>query len=137
MIFDTTKQIDRNRLFSRLDALLNNGCTVELKEVKKRRTIAQNAYLHVCITLFAIDYGCDIENAKYILKANCPFMHEWKDDTKIVKQTRKLDTKQLTDFIDWVRTFAGMHGCYIPTPDEYIQNQFDIDREINRHKEYL
>ena len=64
-------------------------------------------------------------------------MHEWKDDTKIVKQTRKLDTKQLTDFIDWVRTFAGMHGCYIPTPDEYIQNQFDIDREINRHKEYL
>jgi hypothetical protein len=137
MTFDTSKEIDRNKLFSRLDALLNKNSIIELKEVKKKRTLSQNAYLHVCITLFAIDYGCDLENAKYLLKSTCPFMHEWKDDFKIVKQTRNMNTQELTEFIEWIRTFSSMQGCYIPTPEEYIQNQFEIDKEIKKHKEFL
>jgi hypothetical protein len=64
-------------------------------------------------------------------------MYEWKDDFKVVKQTRKMDTKQLTEFIEWIRTFAGMQGCYIPTPQEYIENRFEIDKSIEQHKEYL
>ena len=137
MIYDTSKQIDRNSLFNRLDALLKRECVIELKETKKNRTTSQNAYLHVCITLFAIEFGYDIENAKYLLKSNCHFMHEFKDDFKVVKQTRKMDTKQLTEFIDWIRTYAGMQGCYIPTPQEYIENRFEIDKSIELHKEYL
>ena len=137
MIYDTTKEMDRNKLFSRLDELLKRQCTIELKEIKKKRTLSQNAYLHVCITLFAIEFGYDLENAKYLLKSVCPFMHEWKEDFKVVKQTRKMDTKQLTDFIDWIRTYSSMQGCYIPTSEEYLMNRFEIDKEISKHKEYL
>jgi hypothetical protein len=137
MILDTSKEIDRNKLFSRLDALLKKNSIIELKEIKKKRTLSQNAYLHVCITLFAIEFGYDLENAKYLLKSACPFMHEWRDDFKVVKQTRKMDTKQLTEFIEWLRNFSSMQGCYIPTPEEYYLNQFEIDKEISKHKEYL
>ena len=137
MKYDLQNELDRNRLFSRLDALLKKECIIELKEVKKSRTLSQNAYLHVCISLFAIEFGYDLENAKHILKCACPFMHEFKDEIKIVKQTRKLNTKELTDFIEYIRTFSAMQGCYIPTPDEYIQNRISIDNEIEKNKEFL
>jgi hypothetical protein len=64
-------------------------------------------------------------------------MHEWKEDFKVVKQTRQMDTKQLTDFIDWIRTYSSMQGCYIPTSEEYLMNRFEIDKEISKHKEFL
>ena len=72
MIYDTSKELEVNKLLSRLDALLSKKCIIELKEKKKPRTLSQNAYLHVCITLFAIAFGYDLENAKYLLKSMCP-----------------------------------------------------------------
>jgi hypothetical protein len=137
MIYDLNNELDRNKLFSRLDALLKKSSIIELKEVKKIRTLSQNAYLHVCITLFAIEFGYDLENAKHILKSACPFMHEFRDEIKIVKQTRKLNTKELTDFIEWIREFSAMQGCYIPTPNEYITNKIQIDNSINSVKNFL
>lgn len=137
MKYDLKNEFDRNKFYSRLDALLNKECIIELKEVKNCRTLSQNAYLHVCISLFAIEFGYDLENAKHILKSACSFMHEFKEDIKIVKQTRKLNTKELTDFIEYIRTFSSMQGCYIPTPDEYLQNKIVIDNEILKNKEFL
>jgi hypothetical protein len=64
-------------------------------------------------------------------------MHTFDGENTKTKRTRDLDTKQMTEFIEWIRTFASMQGCYIPTPDEYIQNKFAIDSEIEKFKEYL
>jgi hypothetical protein len=137
MIYDTSKELEVNKLLSRLDALLSKKCIIELKEKKKSRTLSQNAYLHVCITLFAIESGDNLEDAKQLLKRACHFMHTFDGDKIKTKQTSKLDTKQMTDFIEWIRTFSAMQGNYIPTADEYIQNKFAIDSEINKFKEYL
>ena len=43
----------------------------------------------------------------------------------------------MTDFIDFVRTKAGLDGIYIPTSEEYIANKINIDKEIIRNKLYL
>ena len=64
-------------------------------------------------------------------------MHTFDGDNIKTKRTRDLDTKQMTDFIEWIRTFASMQGCYIPTADEYRQNKWAIDSEIEKFKEYL
>lgn len=137
MIYDTNHELHRNRFFTHLDALLSKKCIIELKEKKKARTISQNAYLHVCITLFAIETGNHLEDMKYLLKKSCPFMHRFDGENFKTKRTRDLDTKQMTDFIEWIRTFASMQGCYIPTAEEYKLNSFAIDSEINKFKEYL
>lgn len=137
MIYDTSKEIEVNKLLSRLDALLSKKCIIELKEKKKARTLSQNAYLHVCITLFAIESGNHLEDAKQLLKRACHFMHTFDGDKIKTKLTRDMDSQQLTDFIEWIRTFSAMQGNYIPTPDEYIQNKFTIDSEIEKNKEYL
>ena len=137
MIYDTSQELEVNKLLSRLDALLSKKCIIELKEKKKERTVSQNAYLHVCITLFAIESGDNLEDAKQLLKRSCHFMHTFDGDKIKTKLTRDLNTQELTDFIEWIRTFSAMQGNYIPTPDEYIQNKFAIDSEINKFKEYL
>lgn len=44
------------RLFKdKVSQLIERLADVELKIIRKQRTIRQNSYLHVCITLFAIN----------------------------------------------------------------------------------
>ena len=138
MIYDTSKELEVNKLLSRLDALLSKKCVIELTEKKKTRTLSQNSYLHVCITLFAIDFGCSIFSSKVFLKEQCGFMMVLHKGKRHYRSTTQLDTLEMTKFIDWIRNYSAIElGCYIPTPDEYIQNKFAIDSEIEKFKEYL
>lgn len=137
MIYDTSQELQVNKLLSRLDALLSKKCIIELTEKKNNRTVSQNSYLHVCITLFAIETGFNLEDAKQLLKRACHFMHTFDGDKIKTKLTRDLNTQELTDFIEWIRTFSAMQGNYIPTADEYKLNKFAIDSEIEKFKEYL
>jgi len=137
MIYDTNIELERNRLFSRLEQLLSKKCIVELSEKKKTRTLSQNSYLHVCISILAVETGNNLEDMKQELKRACHFMHTFDGNKFKTRLTRNLDTKELTDFIEWIRNYAGMQGYYIPTAEEYKSNQFEIDKEIARHKEFL
>lgn len=137
MILDLTIKGDIDKFSDYAHDLLLGGKKVELKEIKKKRTISQNAYLHVCITLYAINYGLTLEEAKTDLKRACHFMIYEKNGNKYLKRTRDFDTKQLTDFIDWIRSYAGKEGLYIPTSEEYLINKFQIDKEIDANKEFL
>ncbi len=60
-----------------------------------------------------------------------------KNEKFYLKETKSMDTKEMTDFIDWIRNHSSEEGCYIPTPEEYQTQQFEIDKEIERHKQYL
>lgn len=126
------------RLFKdKVNQLIEKLADVELKIVRKQRTIRQNSYLHVCITLFAIHFGYTIDEAKTLLKRKCGFMTYEKNGTKFLLSSSKLNTKEMTDFIDFIRTFASIEGCYIPTSEEYLENKFFIDNEIELQKQYL
>lgn len=126
------------RLFKdKVERLIEKLADVELKVVRKQRTIRQNSYLHVCITLFAIHFGYTIDEAKTLLKRKCGFMTYEKNGTKFLRSTAKLDTLETTQFIDFIRTFASIEGCYIPTSEEYLENRFFIDNEIELQKQYL
>lgn len=139
MKYDLSNEFERNKFFTKLDLLTKKGSKVEFSEIRPTRSISQNAYLHVCISLIAIENGNHIEDEKHNLKCICPFMHEY--DGKGVlktKKTSKLDSKQLTEFIDWIRNFASIElGIYIPSSEEYLTNKFAIDNQIESHKQYL
>lgn len=139
MKLDLSKPFDINRAKVYLEKLSLDGKQIELKEIRKARTIQQNKYLHVCISLFAIHFGYNLEEAKTHLKRSCDFMRYVKPQTDetFLKRTRDMDTKELTGFIEWIINHAGINGCHIPTPEEYKTNQFEIDKEIDRHNKYL
>ena len=137
MIYDLTKPLEIKEFRAKCQYLILNDKKVELKEKRNTRSLSQNAYLHVCISLFAIEYGYNLEEAKTLLKRNCSFMIYEKNGDKFLKKTSSMDSKELTDFIEWLRNFAGQHGLYIPTSQEYIENKFEIDKSINSNEHYL
>ncbi len=137
MIYDLTNQLDYNKAVTFFKRLLDKKTTVEVKEVKNTRTVSQNAYMHVCISLFAIEFGYTLEEAKTMLKRQCSFMVYEKKDQRFLKRTRDMDSDEIGEFIDWIRTYAGKAGLYIPSSEEYLKHKISVDKDISRHKEYL
>ena len=68
MILDTSNPLDSKKAETYFKKLLEAKKKIELKEIKAKRSIKHNAYLHVCITLFAIEFGYTIEESKTLLK---------------------------------------------------------------------
>lgn len=137
MKYDTSQDIQKNKAIARFNKLVKDGKKIELKEVKQPRSLNQNSYLHVCINIFAVHFGYTSKEAKTHLKRACQFMVYEKNGEKFLKNTHTMDSKELTEFIDWTRNYSAQNGCYIPTAEEYLTNQFEIDREIDQNKGYL
>jgi len=135
MKYNRLDKFQENKLQARLEATKDK--IVEFKEVRQKRSLTQNAYLHVCITLYAIEFGYTLNEAKTDLKRECSFMRYEKNGKQYLKETSKMDSKELTNFIDWLRTYASQNGCYIPTSEEYLTNRVSIDNQIETNKQYL
>lgn len=136
MLLDLSKSYDLNKFKEYSRKLQEKGDKVELKKVSQRRSISQNSYFHVVITLYAMNYGSSIQEAKTDLKRDYGLFYE-KNGKKYLRSSADLDTKEMTDFIDWIRHRAGQGGFYIHTSEEYLINKFEIDREINQNEQYL
>lgn len=137
MIFDLSKEKEVSNCLTVIQGLIENGKRVDITQIKPKRSISINSYLHVCISLFAIEYGYTLEEAKTLLKRKCSFMIYEKNGIKFLKKTSKLDNLECSKFVEFIRNYASMQGLYIPTSEEYRTNSFEIDKEISKHKEYL
>jgi hypothetical protein len=135
MKYDRSNTFEENKLQARIEATKDK--VVEFKEVRQKRSLSQNAYLHVCVTLYAIEFGSTLNEAKTDLKRACSFMRYEKNGKVYLKETSKMDSKELTDFIDWLRTYSAQKGCYIPSSEEYLSNRIAIDNQIETNKQYL
>ena len=137
MKLDLSKTLERKKAKVYFDKLLLQNKKIELKVVQPNRSISQNSYLHVVISLYAINFGYTLNEAKTYLKRLCEFMVYEKNGIKYLKETSKMNSKELSEFINWIRNYASLNGLYIPTAEEYKENKFSIDKEINNHKTYL
>ena len=71
MKYDLSKYEDVQKSTLRFTKLKESKAIIELTEVKAKRTLPQNAYLHVCISIFAVEIGYTLEEAKTHLKRKC------------------------------------------------------------------
>jgi hypothetical protein len=139
----TQDQPQRQKAIDRFKLLLDQEATVELKKVIGRRTLSQNAFLHVLITLYGINFGLKIEEAKVLLKRECPFMRytkqigEDREPVVFLKQTRDLDKRELGEFIEWIYTHAAQQMCPLPELEDYKANKPTFDAVIRSHRAYL
>ena len=137
MKFDLNISLERNKYDTYSDKLKRSNSKVELKKLGANRTIPLNSYLHVCISLFAIEYGYTLAEAKTMLKRECEFMIYEKNGVKFLVETSKQSNDECSKFVSWIRNYASNQGLYIPDAEEYKDNKFSIDKEIDRHKVYL
>ena len=137
MKLDLQNPLDLQKFKTYANKLVTEKAKVELKKVSVNRSISLNSYLHVVITLFAIEYGYTLEEAKTLLKRLCGFMVYEKNGEKFLKKTSKLNNNDCSKFVEWIRNYASQQGLYILDAEEYKQNKFNIDKEINNFKQYL
>lgn len=137
MKLDLQNPLDLQKFKTYANKLVNEKAKVELKKVSVKRSISLNSYLHVVITLFAIEYGYTLEEAKTLLKRLCGFMVYEKNNEKFLRKTSKLNNSDCSKFVEFIRNYASQQGLYILDAEEYKTNKFNIDKEINNFKQYL
>jgi len=109
--------------------LMEELAKVELKKVRKSGSLSQMRYFHVVVGLWALEHGNTLEEAKTDLKRDYKLFYKKNGNTYLISTT-SLDSKELTDFIEWIRDKAAMDGWYIPNPEEYLINRFNIDKQL-------
>lgn len=136
MKYDPNNSIDKNKAQMTFDKFLEKGWKFELKRIFEKRTVSQNNYLHVCLSLAGIHFGYSLDEMKTVFKRQSKMYYE-KNGEKFLISSADLNKDEMTGFIDFIRSKCGQDGCYIPTSEEYLTNQFSIDKEIELQKEYL
>jgi hypothetical protein len=145
MIYDLNNILDQDRFKRRCNALYKAGVMVELAEKKPKRTIPQNAYLHLILGWFAMETGNRLEFVKqeYFKRHINPdlFVIEIEDKhlgkVQVLRSSRDLDTSEMTTAIERFRNWASSEaGIHLPSPDEQAFLQA-IEYEMMRQKEYL
>jgi hypothetical protein len=146
MILDATKQFDIERARTRLEKLIENKSKFELTEKKPVRSVSQNAYLHLIIGWFAIEYGETIEYVKRMMfkKLVNPKIFIFERENTKTKEKRKelrssadLDSAEMTTAIDRFRDYSSKEfGVYLPEAGE-MDFLNEIKTQIENNKNYL
>jgi len=130
---DLSNPMDRNRAAAYFQKLTDESAKIELKKFHPSKTLSQLRYLSVCYKVISAETGYRIDEVKKLLKdSSGDIMTYRKDGHVFYKSAADLDdTLEMTNWIDWIRSFGLDKGIYIATPEEYITNQFEIDKELN------
>jgi hypothetical protein len=139
MILNLSNGFDLSRFKEYTIKLINERAMVDIKKKHPRRSLPQNAYLHLILGWFALEYGCTIEEAKldfYKRKANYQLYVTKKtnkrgEDFESVRSSKELTTEEMTLSIDRFRNYSSIvAGIYLPEPNEeqfliHIQNEIE------------
>lgn len=146
MIFDVSNELNRKKAIERFKYFLDKKKTFELTEKRPLRTVSQNNYLHLILSLYALEYGDTLKHTKeelfkkllspdifkteFVNKKTGEIRDDWKSSANI-------DTKQMTTAINRFRNYASKEaGIYLPNPEDLIELQ-DIKNQIENYAEYL
>lgn len=145
MIYNLSNTLDVQNAKTRLDLLVKRGSVVELTEKKPRRSLNQNAYLHLILGYFASQTGNTVEWVKqqYYKKLCNPdiFLSERDDKflgrVKYVRSSADLQTDEMNLTIERFRNWAASEaGIYLPDPTNEAELAA-LQIEVERYKTYL
>lgn len=115
---------------------LENASVIEVK-ARGKRSLNQNSYMHTCIATIAIHLGYTIEEMKIILLREGGYTY-MKNGAAFVKKTSKMDKKEMSQFITFIRNWSSKeHDVYILDAEEYQIHWWKLEQEIQKNKEFL
>ena len=143
MQYNLNSELDRQRFKVKVKQLWTKGGIVEVTE-KRRRTLNQNAYLHIAISAFAIEIG---ESAEYVKQevfkriCNPDLFLVTKENPilgtiEVLRSSRDLTTHEMFVAIDRYRKWCAEQGVYIPEANEE-ENLASLEAELSKYERYL
>jgi hypothetical protein len=131
MIYNLSKEDERQTGIARMKELLDNKSIIELSEARPIRSLSSNAYLHVLFCLFGNHFGHSLKYTKNEIKKLCPFVA---NDV----ETSKMTDVEFSVFVEWFLNYSALDGGFaLCTPEEYKEHKKYYDKEINRYKAFM
>lgn len=146
MKYNLKTPIDQQKFKEKCNAHFKSGDFVELRKVNLGRSLSQNAYLHLIIGWFAVEYGDTIDYVKediFKKKVNkaifdTEFHNRVTGEVRTgLRSTKALDSKEMTIAIDRFRDYASKEcGIYLPQPGEkeFLKH---VQIEMEKHLRYI
>lgn len=139
MKYDLSDTKQSAEAYQHLAKLTNDGKRVEVKEIKPRRTLPQNSYLHVLIGAFSLATGNKLQASKDLYKwVNQEIYYGKKkmgDEVFVtVRSSADLNKDEMAKSIDRFMEWSKEHGYPLPpaTNQEWLR-QVENDIERNAH----
>ena len=145
MIYDLKNPYDIGKFKDRVVELINQRAVVDLTKKNPNRSLSQNAYLHLILGFFAVEYGCSLDEVKLdFFKRKCNketferrVTNKQGIEITTLRSSADLDTMEMTTAIERFRNWSvSVAGIYLPSPNE-DQFLIYVSQEIERNKAYI
>lgn len=145
-VYDLNTGIDRERFRRRTTALMDKRALVELAERKPRRSLPQNAYLHLLLGEFAMQTGNRLEyvkreyfkrecNAEFFVRSEVDKLT--RKEVSVLRSSKDLDTGEMTTAIERFKNWAAeMAGIDLPDAEDRAWLDY-IGREMQHQQVWL
>lgn len=143
MIYNLSNRIHQEQAKTKLEYFISKEKTITLTEKRKTRSVSQNAYLHLILSAFGLEFGYTLDEVKqYIFKEHINsdiFYDGDKHGLLVIKSWRStadLDTKEMTTAIDRLLDYSAKNGFRLPEPSDLAWIN-EIKNNIESNKQYL
>jgi hypothetical protein len=125
--------------FQLLSRLVGDGKMVEIKEIKPKRSLPQNAYLHSLLGIFGSHFGYTLEEAKLLWKRDMNpsiFVYEKEHRGKnftFIRSSADLTRAEMVTAIDTLKEWSKKGGFTLPDAEDedklrYYENQAEASQ---------
>lgn len=146
MIYNLSNNYEKQNAITRFKNLLENGKKVELKVKHPRKSISHNAYAHLIMSWFAVEYGESLEYVKQeIFKKvvnteifKTEFVNKKTGEIRTAwRSFAKLDSKETSIAIDRFRDYSSREaGIYLPEPND-LASINNLETELSKFKHLI
>jgi hypothetical protein len=141
MKFNLANNAEAGKALDHLLTLTRDGKIAEVKEIKPRRTLPQNSYLHLLFGAFGLETGNTIENAKALYKwVNKDLYYREKKmggETFVhIRSSADLNKEEMAKSIDRFMEWAAQHGYPLP-PADNPEALRSLENTIEQQSHYL
>lgn len=134
MKYNTAIEKERDEAFEYLTKLSASDSLVEILKVSPRRSLKQNAYLHLLCGAFGDHFGYSLEEAKMVYKEINKNIYYYKKKERVfVRSSADLTIDEMKESIDRFRQKSAEQGCDLPlaTDADWLRS---IENKIEQNK---
>ncbi len=135
MIYDLSDGKETDEAFKRLKSLAIKEAKIELIHISPKRTLNQNNYLHLVLSVFALEFSWTLEEAKWLYKKLNKSIYFYKKGGEIFfRSSADISKEDMATSIDVFITYAGEQGVEIPpATDQDWWKWATNESEIHKH----
>ena len=120
-------EVDRQGLIEYIQKLdLSRVFFWEIKKHVQRRSISQNSLYWLHMAVISDETGNDVNYLHEIFKEQflIPVIVDYFGTTKEVRSTKRLTTKQFSEYMEKITAEVSSYGIVLPMPDDLIFDSF-------------